>query len=196
MENEIKIMAEPQMNPETCLFTVDRPLIADGPSIRFESTEQAKGSPLAEALFEIGNISQVFVSGSMVALTQSVPEDWQVMGKKVGQILRQVIQNGSLLISEEAMKKIPPSEKIKEKVEEILNQMINPAIAAHGGQIELIDVKHNDVFIRMSGGCQGCASSKATLKQGVERTLRQEIPDLGGIYDVTDHAAGENPFFR
>ncbi len=196
MDAEIKIMAEPQMNPEVCQFTVDRPLINNGPSIRFESVNQAEDSPLAKALFGIGNVSQVFVSGSMVTITQSVPEDWRIMGKKVGQTIRQVIQSGSPLISDEAMKKIPPSEKIKTKVEEILNSMINPAIAAHGGQIELIDVKHNDIFIRMSGGCQGCASSKATLKQGVERTLRQEIPDLGGIYDVTDHAGGENPYYR
>lgn len=189
-------MAEPQMNPEVCLFALDRPLINNGPSIRFESAEQAKGSPLVEALFAIGNISQVFVSGSAVTVTQAATEDWRLMGKKVGQTIREVIKSGSPLISEEAMKKIPPSDKIKQKVEEILNSMINPAIAAHGGQIELIDVKHNDVFIRMSGGCQGCASSKATLKQGVERTLRQEIPDLGGIYDVTDHAAGDNPFYR
>jgi Fe-S cluster biogenesis protein NfuA len=77
----------------------------------------------------------------------------------------------------------------------ILEEQVNPAIAAHGGRIELRDVKGTEIYMEMTGGCQGCAMSRMTLRQGVERTIRQAIPEITAIHDVTDHHAGENPYF-
>ena len=71
---------------------------------------------------------------------------------------------------------------------------MNPAIAAHGGMISLVNVEETDIFVEMSGGCQGCALSTATLRQGVERMLREAIPELTGVHDITDHSSGENPY--
>ncbi len=82
-----------------------------------------------------------------------------------------------------------------ERVQAVFDELVNPRIAAHGGAVELVDVEDNNVSIRMSGGCQGCAASAATLRMGIERTLREEIPEIGEIHDVTDHSAGENPYF-
>lgn len=73
--------------------------------------------------------------------------------------------------------------------------MINPAVASHGGEVHLVDYVNNDVYLRLSGGCQGCASSSATLKNGIERLLREEFPDIRNIVDVTDHDAGDNPYY-
>ncbi|HEV2146685.1 MAG TPA: NifU family protein [Longimicrobiaceae bacterium] len=84
---------------------------------------------------------------------------------------------------------------LAERVQAVFDELVNPRIAAHGGAVELVDVEENTVFIRMSGGCQGCAASAATLRMGIERTLREEIPEIGEIQDVTDHSAGENPYF-
>ena len=84
---------------------------------------------------------------------------------------------------------------IKKRVQSILDQEINPAVAAHGGWVELIDVKRNEVFIRMGGGCQGCGMADVTLKQGVERSIREAIPEVGAIMDTTDHASGRNPYY-
>jgi Fe/S biogenesis protein NfuA len=88
-----------------------------------------------------------------------------------------------------------PSGPLAEKVQAILDQQVNPAIAAHGGQILLRNVKDTEVFMEMTGGCQGCAMSRMTLRQGVERMIRQAIPEVTAIHDVTDHSAGENPYF-
>jgi len=82
-----------------------------------------------------------------------------------------------------------------ERVQAVFDELVNPRIASHGGAVELVDVEENNVSIRMSGGCQGCAASAATLRMGIERTLREEIPEIGEIHDVTDHSAGENPYF-
>lgn len=84
---------------------------------------------------------------------------------------------------------------LADRVRAILDGQINPGIAAHGGVISLVGVEGDDVYIEMSGGCQGCALSRLTLRQGVERMLRQAIPEIGEIHDVTDHASGENPYF-
>jgi Fe/S biogenesis protein NfuA len=95
-----------------------------------------------------------------------------------------------------AGRKSAPSGPLAERVTEVLNSQINPAIASHGGAIELIDVKGTEIFFEMTGGCQGCAMSRMTLRQGVERMVRQAVPEITVIHDVTDHSSGENPFFE
>lgn len=87
-----------------------------------------------------------------------------------------------------------PSGPIADRVREVLDVQVNPAIAAHGGMISLVNVEDTDIYVEMSGGCQGCALSRATLRQGVERMLREAVPELTAVHDVTDHASGENPY--
>jgi Fe/S biogenesis protein NfuA len=88
----------------------------------------------------------------------------------------------------------PPSGPIADRVRDVLDSQVNPAIAAHGGMISLVDVEETDVYVEMSGGCQGCALSRMTLRQGVERMLREAVPELTAVHDVTDHASGDNPY--
>ncbi|MCK5649739.1 MAG: NifU family protein, partial [Gemmatimonadetes bacterium] len=88
-----------------------------------------------------------------------------------------------------------PKGEIAEKVRHVLDTQVNPAVASHGGSINLVDVQGTDIYIEMLGGCQGCAMSRMTLKQGVERMLRQEVPEVGTVHDVTDHHSGDNPYF-
>jgi Fe/S biogenesis protein NfuA len=87
-----------------------------------------------------------------------------------------------------------PKGEIADRVRNVLETQVNPAIAAHGGMISLIDVEDTDVYVEMSGGCQGCALSRMTLRQGVERMLREAVPELTAVHDVTDHASGDNPY--
>lgn len=87
-----------------------------------------------------------------------------------------------------------PTGAIADRVREILDSQVNPAIAAHGGLISLVDVEETDIYVEMSGGCQGCALSRMTLRQGVERMLREAVPELTAVHDITDHASGENPY--
>ncbi|MBI2709625.1 MAG: NifU family protein [Actinobacteria bacterium] len=88
-----------------------------------------------------------------------------------------------------------------EQVRQLLDQQINPALAAHGGYASLVGVESGEpgagdkVFITMGGGCQGCAISAMTLREGIERSIRENVPDVGEVVDVTDHNAGENPFY-
>ena len=87
-----------------------------------------------------------------------------------------------------------PTGALADRVRDVLDSQVNPAIAAHGGMISLIDVEDTDVYVEMSGGCQGCALSRMTLRQGVERMLREAVPELTAVHDITDHDSGENPY--
>ncbi len=88
------------------------------------------------------------------------------------------------------------TDDIKAKVQKILDEMINPAVAGHGGWVDLLDIKDNLVYLRLGGGCQGCGMVNVTLKQGIEATLREEIPQIAGVIDQTDHQGGNNPYYQ
>ena len=87
------------------------------------------------------------------------------------------------------------SEDLKTRVQELIETMINPAVAGHGGFVELIDVTDNRVYLQMGGGCQGCGAADVTLKSGIERLIKEEIPEITEVPDTTDHASGENPYY-
>jgi Fe/S biogenesis protein NfuA len=79
----------------------------------------------------------------------------------------------------------------------VLEEQINPSIAQHGGRADLIamDEEKGIAYIKLSGGCQGCSMSRMTLSQGIETSLRESIPEITKVLDVTDHASGDNPFY-
>jgi Fe-S cluster biogenesis protein NfuA len=81
------------------------------------------------------------------------------------------------------------------KIEKMLDEQIRPALGSHGGDIEVIDFDNKKLFVKLTGGCQGCSSSKVTLKDGIERMLLQKFPNLiEEVVDLTDHASGDNPY--
>lgn len=83
-----------------------------------------------------------------------------------------------------------------QKVQEILDKEINPAVAMHGGFVSLLEVKDDKVYVQMGGGCQGCGMVDVTLKQGIEVRIREVVPEITEIIDTTDHAGGSNPYYR
>ena len=83
-----------------------------------------------------------------------------------------------------------------EKVQQLLEQQINPGLAAHGGFAELKGVDGDKVYVLMGGGCQGCAVSAMTLREGIAASITSAIPEITEVIDVTDHDAGENPYYR
>ncbi|MYJ36381.1 MAG: hypothetical protein F4071_10730, partial [Acidimicrobiaceae bacterium] len=85
---------------------------------------------------------------------------------------------------------------IGDKVQQLLDISINPALASHGGYASLVEVQGDDtVVVTMGGGCQGCAMSQATLSDGIKRAIMEAIPEVSEVIDVTDHDAGENPYY-
>ena len=115
-----------------------------------------------------------------------------------------VLVNPNTPTVEEASPGVPPELLAKgitghlaQRVVNVLEQAVNPSIASHGGRADLIALDETDgtAYLRLSGGCQGCAMSQMTLRQGIETTLLEEVPELTRVVDVTDHGEGENPFY-
>ena len=93
----------------------------------------------------------------------------------------------------------PPADlsgPVAQAVLTVLDEQINPAIAAHGGQADLVAVEEGVVYVRMSGGCQGCGLAAVTLTQGIEVAIVDAVPEISSVIDVTDHAAGANPYYE
>lgn len=84
---------------------------------------------------------------------------------------------------------------IAEKVSQLLDAQINPSIASHGGNARLVAEEDGVVYLELGGGCQGCGMASVTLKQGIERLLREAVPEIVEVVDVTDHRGGTNPYY-
>lgn len=84
---------------------------------------------------------------------------------------------------------------LAQKVQDAIDKQVNPGVASHGGTVTLEGVEGGIALIRFGGGCHGCGAADLTLKQGIERILREHVPEIKGVRDVTDHATGENPFY-
>jgi len=83
-----------------------------------------------------------------------------------------------------------------QKIQELIDTRINPSVASHGGNIQLLDVTEDSIYVHMGGGCQGCGQATATLKQGVQSMIQEEFPEIVNVIDTTDHAAGTNPYYQ
>ncbi len=89
-----------------------------------------------------------------------------------------------------------PEGPMAQAVEQVIQERINPAIAMHGGFVSLVGLKDNVAYLRFGGGCQGCGMVDVTLKQGVEVMIKESVPEIAGVTDVTDHASGRNPYYQ
>lgn len=195
MENNIRIKAQPKPDPNLCDFILENPIESYG-AYTFNKSQDNSESGLATTLFAIDGLEKFTVVGSTITVQKQSDKPWPVIGKEVGTAIRQALSQNQTLIPESKKQRSPEEQERIQKVMKVIQDKINPQVSSHGGFIELIDVNDKDLFIRMGGGCQGCAASTATLKQGVEQTLREEIQDLGQVIDTTDHNAGSNPYFK
>jgi Fe-S cluster biogenesis protein NfuA len=190
---QISITGQPITNA-TCKFVVEQP-VYENASYYFGNAQVAKSSPLAERLFAIEGVVNLLVSHNEITVTKSSEVEWPVIGKEIGSAIREHVASGDAAVDDSLEGSIPPVDDLRERVDTVLRNEINPAVASHGGVVDLINVEGNRVFLKMGGGCQGCGQASATLKHGVEQAIRAAVPEVGDIIDVTDHASGSNPYY-
>jgi Fe-S cluster biogenesis protein NfuA len=152
-------------------------------------------APLARALFAIPGVQRVEVDGASIYVCSSTDVDWSAFKTLIAAAIRDVLDREALPLGQ--LSETPKDEDalLFLAVTDLLDREANPAIASHGGSVAVERVEDGDVYLRMSGGCQGCAASSATLRQGIETMLRAALPAIGEIIDLTDHGAGTNPFY-
>lgn len=140
-----------------------------------------------DRVVELGGFT-VVVEGRSAELLAGTRVDWV-----------EDLQGGGFRVENPNLRPIgaeAPSGPLAERVAGVIESRINPGIAAHGGHVSLVDLRDGVVYLQMRGGCQGCGMASVTLKQGIERILREAVPEVTAVRDVTDHAAGTNPYYQ
>ncbi len=194
----ITIQAETSaVDPDTCKFTVNRTVHPGGPFF-FDDRERGAGSPLVERLFALPGVTYVLVADNVVTVGKESGASWSGLKSAIGTGLRTQLLTGIPAILEAtapagALERSDAESRAV--IQKLLDQEVNRSIASHGGQISIVDVQDRNLYIAMSGGCQGCAASKVTLRQGFEVMVRNVAPEIVNIVDTTDHAAGDTPFY-
>jgi Fe-S cluster biogenesis protein NfuA len=198
VDTTIAIRAEILLaDPDTCKFTVSRAVYPGGPFF-FDNPERAAGSPLAERLFALPGVAHVLVTENVVTVGKGPGASWSGLKSAVGSTIRTQLLTGVPAILEtprDASSRGRVDAQVRAVVQELLDREVNQSISAHGGQISIVDVRAGILTITMSGGCQGCAASAVTLRQGFELMVRKVAPEIVHVVDATDHASGEKPFY-
>ena len=199
LDPTITIRAETSVaDPDTCKFIVSRSVHPGGPFF-FPAKELAAGSPLPERLFALPGVAHVLVAENVVTVGKDPGASWSTLKPEIGKVIRAQLVTGAPAILE-----VPrpagawgrTDAEVRAVVQELLDRQVNRSIAAHGGQISIVDVRDRNLFVAMSGGCQGCAASQVTLRQGFEVMVRRVAPEIVDIVDMTNHAAGKKPFYE
>lgn len=198
-DQPISIRAEVSLaDADTCKFTVSRSLHAGDP-VLWVSGEQAAGAPLGERLFALDGVASVLVAGNVVTIGKAPGASWTGLKAAIGAAIRTQLLSGVSAVrktSNRAGASARSDAELGAAIQQLLDREVNRAIANHGGSISLVEVRDRRLFITMSGGCQGCASSQVTLRQGFEVMVKRVAPEITEIIDATDHAAGRQPFYR
>jgi Fe-S cluster biogenesis protein NfuA len=194
----ISIRAEVLLaDPDACKFTVSQTVHPGGPFF-FGGPEPAAGSPLPEQLFGLAGVAHVLISDNVVTVGKLAHVEWSQLKAVIGAKIRAQLLTKVPAVLENSHRKVSwgrPDAEVRAAIQELIDGDVNRGIAAHGGKISLVDYHEGKLFIAMSGGCQGCASSQVTLRQGVEVMVRRVAPEVVEIVDTTDHAAGATPFY-
>lgn len=174
-------------NPATQKFLPGRQVMTAG-TRDFAEPEEASASPLAEALFSLGDVAGVFFGQNFVSVTAADGVDWRTLKPQVlGVLLDHFASEAPLFragsaaeikIDDEEFDSDPADAEIVEQIKELIETRVRPAVAKDGGDIIYRGFQRGTVYLSMQGACSGCPSSSATLKQGIETLLKHYVPEV------------------
>ncbi len=184
------IETETTPNPSSLKFLPGRPVMGQG-TREFASPEAAEASPLAQAIFDTGEATNVFYGGDFVTVTAAPGANWSDLKPQVLSILLDhFVSEAPLFAPGTAAGIAVPGESdllveesdgdadIVAQIHELLESRVRPAVAGDGGDIQYRGYKDGVVYLQMQGACAGCPSSSATLKHGIEGLLKHYVPEV------------------
>lgn len=187
------IETETTPNPATLKFLPGRPVMTGG-TRDFATPEEAEASPLADALFGLGDVEGVFFGSDFVSVTAAPGSDWRTLKPDVLSVLLDhfsgdmpLFRAGSaagIAIDDEALGDDPADADIVSQIKELIDTRVRPAVANDGGDIVYRGFQQGTVYLKMQGACAGCPSSTATLKQGIEQLLKYYVPEVTEVRAV------------
>lgn len=186
------IETENTPNPATLKFLPGQEVMAAG-TREFTSYEDAQASPLAEALFSLGDVTGVFLGRDFISVTAAPGVDWSALKPQVVSMLLDHFVSGAPLFSgpdasaisvpagEDDIGDAPEDAEIVTQIKELLETRVRPAVANDGGDIIYRGFRAGVVYLTMQGACSGCPSSTATLKHGIETLLKHYVPEISEV---------------
>ena len=187
------IETETTPNPSTLKFLPGRPVMTTG-TRDFATPEEAEASPLADALFGLGDVEGVFFGSDFVSVTGAPGSDWRDLKPNVLGVLLDhfsgdmpLFRPGSaagIAVDDDALADDPADAEIVSQIRELIDTRVRPAVANDGGDIIYRGFQKGTVFLKMQGACAGCPSSTATLKHGIESLLKHYVPEVTEVRAV------------
>ena len=180
------IETEPTPNPATLKFLPGRTVMETG-TRDFADVDEADASPLAEALFSLGDVAGVFFGGDFVSVTAGPGSDWRLLKPQVLGVLLDHFASGAPLFRAGSAADIrvadeyaedPADADVVAQIRDLIDTRVRPAVARDGGDIVYRGFDRGTVYLAMHGACAGCPSSTATLKQGIESLLKHYVPEV------------------
>ncbi len=181
------IETETTPNPSTLKFLPGQPVM-DAGTRDFASPEEAEASPLADALFGLGDVEGVFFGRDFISVTVAPGGDWRDLKPQVLGVLLDHYAGGAPLfragtasdiaVADEDFGDDPADADIVDQIKDLIDTRVRPAVAKDGGDIVYRGFQRGTVFLAMQGACSGCPSSTATLKQGIEQLIKHYVPEV------------------
>tara|TARA_Y100000590_G_scaffold470454_1_gene665237 strand:+ start:107189 stop:107857 length:669 start_codon:yes stop_codon:yes gene_type:complete len=203
---ELKIQAT-LASSNMVLFSLSETILKENKTL-CQTKQQAIGAPLLEKVFELDSVEEIFVNEDSMRVKFKEGADLKEAAGEVGKRTRELWMSGSEMIpstyvwasgpkkEEELFISEAAQSEIGQEINKVLTDTITPSLASHGGHVTLVDLKDGFIHLSFGGGCQGCSQVSTTVKDGVEKILLDQFPEFKGVMDVTNHAVGENPYYR
>tara|TARA_B100000427_G_scaffold230567_1_gene193733 strand:+ start:87 stop:656 length:570 start_codon:yes stop_codon:yes gene_type:complete len=186
------IQTEITPNPATLKFLPGEKVLGEG-NADFTNPEKAKASPLAKRIFETDGVDAVFLGPDFITVTKSKDHEWEHLKPGVLGSIMDHFQSGEPVLHENSTDEVAhakhdgPNGEIVDKITELLDTRIRPAVAQDGGDITFHNYEDGVVYLHMQGACAGCPSSTMTLKMGIENLLRHYIPEVSEVRPIAEN---------
>lgn len=198
-------MKSQKVSEQTYRFEFEKPISHH--EFLIETAQKSASSPLAKKLFGFPWTEAVRILPQSVELTKKDWVDWDILLEPLQGLLEEHVSQVTTLEEDLSLrsgkqsngvsgtKDLKPESDESLAIKQFITESINPSLAMHGGWVELKSFENQTAYLGMGGGCQGCASSQATMIDGIENALKGNFSFVQRVIDVTDHASGDNPYY-
>lgn len=188
------IYAEETPNPSSLKFVANKLLLVSGATAEYQNTSETTHAPIAKQLFMFPFVKRLFISSNYITITKIDAIEWEEIRDELRVFLTNYLNQGNAIITQLPLKEVPkdsnfketisintqhaaPSSDVENKIIEVLEQYIRPAVEQDGGLITFKELNNGVVTVQMRGSCSGCPSSTMTLKAGIEALLKRLMPN-------------------
>jgi NFU1 iron-sulfur cluster scaffold homolog, mitochondrial len=188
------VYAEETPNPSSLKFVANKLLLVSGASAEYATISETKDAPIANKLFAFPFVKRIFIASNFVTITKHDTVEWEEIRDEIRVFITQYLNAGNSVITKLPLREMPkdnnfketvsvntqhnaPGNEVENKIIEVLEQYIRPAVEQDGGLITFKELKDGIVTVQMRGSCSGCPSSTMTLKAGIEALLKRLLPD-------------------